>query len=309
MFVPEKIYSFFYAYRLIVACFVMILAAACVPTHFYTLEPGEIEADLNEQGYIPQYGTTIKIPMEIIHQNTTYCPSKMTPGMVARQFRYRVLVDGNLYSSAISRGSIFISRQINIPIMSNDSYKTKTIIIEGACATDYSANPEWNDWVVLYEGIQDCLKEGEPLHYSGLENKRLRINIDDNSLQYEFCPGSPQEVFKRILFDNGPIEFTCSLSSYKTWPDYTQEMIGLVSSIPKNSVSGNFQAGYFGLDDDLEVGVNGSLVFLMSECYYRERAFTPIGRIGEGEITALQDLVEEIEPKHSSSVITISLCD
>ena len=173
---------------------------SCVPVHYYDLEVGQVYVDSNDKGLLPQEGTTITIDIGLIHEKVS---TKMTPGYQAKLYRYRVMLDGELYSSGIT-GIEDLTTDIQIPLIANESYKTKSVIIEGSGSTEYNSEDHWKDWEVLFEGTQDCLAESDTLRYAQLENKRLRVDIelDSTTLFYDFLPGFSSEAFKRLLLDN-----------------------------------------------------------------------------------------------------------
>ena len=279
---------------------ISVALTSCIPTYYYDLQPGEVYVDSNEEGLLPQQGTEITIDIKHILEKKT---TKTTPGYSAKIFRYRVLLDGELYSYGIN-GTNEGAGDVIIPLIANDSYTTKSVIVEGSSSTEYSTEGSWKNWEVLFEGTQDCLKENDPLRYSGLENKRLRVDIDSTILFYDFIPGYSAEAFKRFLFDNDTIIGTCDLSGnkIKIWFGYTSP--SLFNKIPQNAVSGNIKKGSIGID-----GYHSYLLMDNERWYYSE--FTYIGTIEDNSYRNLLHLkiVSDNSKKILHKNISFSLVD
>lgn len=259
-----------------------VVLVSCIPTYYYDLQPCEVYVDSNEEGLLPQHGTEITIDIKLILEKKT---TKTMPGYSAKFFRYRVLLDGELYSYGIE-GTEEGAGDVVIPLIANDSYTTKSVVIEGSGSTEYSTEGSWNNWEVLFEGTQDCLKENEPLRYSGLENKKLRVDIDSTILYYDFIPGYSAEAFKRFLYDNDTITGECDMSGneIRIWFGYTSP--SLSNKIPRNSVSGDIKKGSIGID-----GYYSYLLMDNKKWYYSE--FTSIGTIEDNSYGNLQRLKNE----------------
>lgn len=282
-----------------VSC-ISVALVSCIPTFYYDLQPGEVYVDSNEEGLLPQQGTGITIDIKHILEKKT---TKTTPGYSAKLFRYRVFLDGELYSYGIN-GADEGAGDIIIPLIANDSYTTKSVIVEGSGSREYFSESSWKNWEVLFEGTQDCLKENEPLRYSGLENKRLRVDIDSTVLYYDFIPGYSAEAFKRFLYDSDTITGECDLSGnrIRIWFKYTSP--GLSNIIPQNAVSGNIRKGSIGID-----GYHSYLLMDNENWYFSE--FTSVGTIEYNSYGNLQLLKKESDnsKKILHKRITFSLVD
>ena len=290
-----KIFKQFLLYSCVTAALI-----SCIPVHYYDMQAGEVHVDSDEMGFLPQQGTEITIDINYIHEKVC---TKTTPGYCKKLFRYRVLLDGELYSYGIEgMGDSFFD--ITIPLMANDSYTTKSVVVEGSSSTEYNTESNWKDWEVLFEGTQDCLKENEPLHYSGLDNKRLRVDIDTTILYFDFIPGYSSEAFKRFLFDNDTINGTCDLSGNKISLWFGHTTPSLSNKIPQNSVSGNIKKG--------SIGITGfDFYLLMDNESWKYSEFTSIGTIDDNSYWNLRLLKKASDNSkrilHKS--ITFSLVD
>ena len=269
--------------------FSLSLLTSCLPTHFGRVEPQEASAELNEKGMIPQSGAFIKLSLDWIWEKTSF--TKTEPGSRSKGFRYRVFLDGELYSAATTWELLVIK----IPIMANDSYITKHVLVEGACATDYDSEESWDSWETLFEGTQDCLAEGDQPRYAGLEDKRLRIDVEDYTLYCSFYPGFSSEAFKRMLYDNPHFECPCILRASEIFYDSDS-----FSFIPRNTVSGIIEKGTLGINS-----------LLLNDMPFTYSVFTPIGTICEESKETVQQIQEQVSLSHSiyRATIHFSLCD
>lgn len=269
---------------------------SCVPVHYYDLEVGQVYVDSNDKGLLPQEGTTITIDIGLIHEKVS---TKMTPGYQAKLYRYRVMLDGELYSSGIT--GIELTTDIQVPLIANESYKTKSVIIEGSGSTEYDSEDHWKDWEVLFEGTQDCLAESDTLRYAQLENKRLRVDIelDSTTLFYDFLPGFSSEAFKRLLLDNTKIECTCYIYDSHIDINY-YDVFDYFKKIPQNAISGKIENGVFGMDVSYP-GFN----FKMEDTSVSYSTYTPIATIDQNSKWYLSLL--KIKKSHSQKIIWTKL--
>ena len=272
--------------------FSLSLLTSCLPVHYCRVEPVEARAELNEKGTIPQSGGFIKLSLELIEEKTSF--TKTQPGYSGKFYRYRVFLDGELYSTQ-TFGMCPPPEVAEIPIMANDSYATRSVLVEGACAKDYESEASWDSWETLFEGTQDCLAEGDQPRYSGLDNKRLRIDVEDYTLYCSFYPGFSSEAFKRMLYDNPHFECPCILAS-----SYISYHADSFSSIPCNPVSGIIEKGTLGIDS-----------LLLIDLPYTFSVFTPIGTICEESKETLQQIQEQefVRQHIKGATIHFSLCD
>ena len=289
---------------LVVAVVILSMATSCRHRKF-SLRVESVNVELNEMGMIPQAGTTIEIYMA--------CDEDELPATKAvdiwyplKKYRYRVFLDGELYSYGICGDMGPHYNNILIPIIANESYRPKSILVEGAKATAYNSDIYWNKWETLFEGTQDCHGEGEPLRYTGLENKRLKVNIDGSVLYYQLNSGFSAEAFKRIMSDVGELECECSLTGHDISSKNSDELIELFSGIPHNEVVG-IREGAFGAKDFL--GYSNSLIFSAQDSW--EGYITPIGMIIDESKPALHSLAERgsQSKKIIWTTMSLSLCD
>ena len=90
-------------------------STGCLKHYYYEHEVTSVEALTT---LLPQEGTTLVINLE---EKLTKCFSIIE----AKDYRYRVLVDGEIYS----QGEYY---RPDIPLYENDSHKRKEVIVEGS---------------------------------------------------------------------------------------------------------------------------------------------------------------------------------
>jgi hypothetical protein len=150
---------------------------------------------------------------------------------------------------------------------------------------------------------QECLAENEHRRYTGLNDKRLKVEIDDYILYYAFLDGFSSESFKRILFDKKQIELPCLLDSTKIQLEYSESVRDVFSFIPVYAVSGIVETG--------ALIMSGLPFFIMLRQPDWYGYFTPRGIIAEESKSTLATLAEMSVQSNSRipATMKLSLCD
>lgn len=125
--------------------------------------------------------------------------TRFEPGEDYRAYRYRVLIDGEIYSQGIvSRYSY--GKKTTIPIMANDTHSSVTVVVEGSKALEYSDFPtSWDTWHELYRGTQEYLPATASPRYAGLAGAKMGMTIDGKTYTFDISDSASGEAFKRLL--------------------------------------------------------------------------------------------------------------
>jgi len=233
--------------RLLSFIFVSAVLASCLGTEYYDVASEKLSADelVQQQGIIPQEGTVLTL--DLTHEYEYY--TRFQPGREAKKYRYRVLIDGHLYCQDVL---YMFDPSVSIPIMANDSYSLKSIVVEGAKALEYGDEPDWEDWHELYSAAQEAMGTGQPLKYSGLMGSSLQIELEGKTLNLDFEENGSAEVFRRILSERQGcyISSSSNVSDTFAYIDYHREETdeGLLITemwdrVPQNTVYSKFLAG------------------------------------------------------------------
>ena len=180
------------AYRLLILALALV-CLSCSPVYLDPAAEEIVPQELSEGGELPQTGT-------ILHLNLNYSSAtKFEPRFVAKMYRYRVLIDGELYSYGVYDNS-GCDCIVDIPLMANDSHAPKTITAEGSASLDYSGEEKWEEWHGLFEAAQACLPEGEPAQYDCQRGARIVVKIDGRMLYFDLEENGTAECLRRLLY-------------------------------------------------------------------------------------------------------------
>ena len=155
----------------------------------------ELIPEKAEEGILPQEGTTLHLKLDYD------IATKFEPAYKWKMYRYRVLIDGELYSYGVN--DRYYTETLDIPLIANDSYTVHTITAEGSKSVDFSGEEKWDDWHPLYTATQACLAEGQPRRYASLENARLILTIEGKKLAFSLDKNGSAEALKRYLSRGG----------------------------------------------------------------------------------------------------------
>lgn len=176
----------------------VLLMVGCTSPYRWEPTREELEPLDCVEGILPQEGTLLKLRLDYSFF------TKFQAIEYTQQYRYRVLIDGEIYSYGVNTERI---KSLSIPLMANDGYTRKTIVVEGSEALDYISSKEdkvnpsitWGEWHELYRGEQECLPAEQPQQYSSIKDSRLKFVIAGKNLTVEFAKNGTAEAFKRFL--------------------------------------------------------------------------------------------------------------
>ncbi len=163
----------------------VLLMVGCTSPYRWEPTREELEPLDCVEGILPQEGTLLKLRLDYSFF------TKFQAIEYTQQYRYRVLIDGEIYSYGVNTERI---KSLSIPLMANDGYTRKTIVVEGSEALDYISSKEdkvnpsitWGEWHELYRGEQECLPAEQPQQYSSIKDSRLKFVIAGKKDDYWF---------------------------------------------------------------------------------------------------------------------------
>jgi hypothetical protein len=173
----------------------LLILSGCMGTMYYDVAADEITTPEGVGEAIPQEGTMLSL--DLTYEFDVY--TRFEPGEDYRAYRYRVLIDGEIYSQGIvSRYSY--GKKTTIPIMANDTHSPVTVVVEGSKALEYSDFPtSWDTWHELYRGTQEYLPATASPRYAGLAGAKMGMTIDGKTYTFDISDSASGEAFKRLL--------------------------------------------------------------------------------------------------------------
>lgn len=226
-----------------------LIISSCWDWVEYTAPTTEaMTAATDEDGLLPQEGTTL-------HLTLNYGPvTKWEPGHSWKWYRYRVFVDGELYSKGIISEEGYYD-VFDIPLIANDSHSVRTVTAEGSMALDFDSGDKWDEWHKLYEAQQACLPDDQPLQYAELENARLIMRIKGKQIPFVMDKNGAAEAFKRLFYEHAVV-FRVQVNNDGIpfdWSSQGEMLNYLRASIPqyhdenrKELKAGEVYFGYYG---------------------------------------------------------------
>ena len=266
----------------------LLILSGCMGTMYYDVASDEITTPEGVGEVIPQEGTTLSL--NLTYEFDVY--TRFEPGEDYRAYRYRVLMDGEVYSQGIV-DRFSSGKTASIPIMANDTHVPATIVVEGSKALEYSDYPaSWDTWHELYRGTQECLPAAESPRYAGLAGAKMGMTIDGKTYTFDISDSGSGEAFKRLLA-GGSVPLPVIIDD-TIWPYYLdgaengekQFLEQVMNSVPANCSTEGIIWNEGGIYIDNQFG--GLYICLKSG--KAPRYATHLGSVTDADLKALKAL-------------------
>jgi len=182
---------------------------------------------MDENQLIPQKGA-------VLEPDVNWVQTKTTDPNFYKTIQFRAKVDGEVFCQGDMVDGI--TSYFVIPVSANDSYSKRSVVVESRISNEYygeSSNFTWTQWETVYSGIQDCLSEGEDIHYPDFSSYRIKMEADGISVMLVPLDTSTSEAFLRMLYDDGTfsLEFRYLSGGKAAYADSNDEIL---RKIPMN---------------------------------------------------------------------------
>lgn len=243
---------------------------------YYDIDTDEILTPEGISEVIPKEGTTLSL--DVTYKYDYY--TKFEPGYEFRIYRYHVLINDWEYSSGIVWTEY---QKVSIPIMANDTHSPVTIVVEGARAMDYSDYPSaWDSWHQLYHGTQECLPESESTRFAGLDEAKLKMEINGQSFSFEVEESGSGIAFKRLMSDLGRITIPVTIDTFIHLWNFPEQIAQTVP-VNQDATGSEWKAGNIYLNEGCPyICLKDKKV----QCSYP----TLLGRVASKDLKALKAL-------------------
>jgi hypothetical protein len=276
----------------------VLLMVGCTSPYRWEPTREELEPLDCVEGILPQEGTLLKLRLDYSFF------TKFQAIEYTQQYRYRVLIDGEIYSYGVNTERI---KSLSIPLMANDGYTRKTIVVEGSEALDYISSKEnetkpvdWSDWHELYRGEQECLQVDQEQRYASFKDSRLSLDIDGKHLTLNFAHNNTAEAFKRYL--SKEVIHADVITTTVMRPDRSKEqelLSRLKTSIPDNHTD-EWKSGtlYF---------ANGEFFLILDEewCGDDYTYKSIVGTVVTKDLSILKTLAHIEEKYHTTATLSL----
>lgn len=181
----------------------IMLLTSCVDGRLY-LNAYFIDHSVNEvtassDKLLPQEGGVITIPIEVSEIHT-----KFEPIYVEKGSRYKVTIDGKLYTTDSHNEKHAGLKEVKVPIPANDTYKQVEIKVFVSFYKHYVDSSSWTKWEERFSIMQEALPSGSTQKYSDVDANDVYISVDRGlPFKVEMADGWPSVCFRRFIADNG----------------------------------------------------------------------------------------------------------
>ena len=151
---------------------------------------------------LPQEGCALKVPFR------HYPVTRFQPGEAKQDFRFQAKVNGEVYSYALTPGSISGDMDLQyftVIVPWNDSYEERAVSIEISYDSDYSGK-HWTEWEEIYSCNQLGLSNGQTPVLEDLENRTVALKSNGKTFKMDVADNASGEALKVLLLE-GDLSF------------------------------------------------------------------------------------------------------
>ena len=182
-----------------------ILAAIVVASVFHSCGTEYFECTvMSPETYevLPQEGCALKVPFR------HYPVTRFQPGEAKQDFRFQAKVNGEVYSYALTPGSISGDMDLQyftVIVPWNDNYEQRAVSIEISYDSDYSGK-HWTEWEEIYSCNQLGLSNGQTPVLEELENRTVALKSNGKTFKMDVADNASGEALKVLLLE-GDLSF------------------------------------------------------------------------------------------------------
>ena len=151
---------------------------------------------------LPQEGCALKVPFR------HYPVTRFQPGEAKQDFRFQAKVNGEVYSYALTPGSISGDMDLQyftVIVPWNDNYEQRAVSIEISYDSDYSGK-HWTEWEEIYSCNQLGLSNGQTPVLEELENRTVALKSNGKTFKMDVADNASGEALKVLLLE-GDLSF------------------------------------------------------------------------------------------------------
>ena len=182
-----------------------ILAAIVVASVFHSCGTEYFECTVmspETDEVLPQEGCALKVPFR------HYPVTRFQPGEAKQDFRFQAKVNGEVYSYALTPGSISGDMDLQyftVIVPWNDNYEQRAVSIEISYDSDYSGK-HWTEWEEIYSCNQLGLSNGQTPVLEELENRTVALKSNGKTFKMDVADNASGEALKVLLLE-GDLSF------------------------------------------------------------------------------------------------------
>ena len=182
-----------------------ILAAIVVASVFHSCGTEYFECTVmspETDEVLPQEGCALKVPFR------HYPVTRFQPGEAKQDFRFQAKVNGEVYSYALTPGSISGDMDLQyftVIVPWNDNYEQRAVSIEISYDSDYSGK-HWTEWEEIYSCNQLGLSNGQTPVLEDLENRTVALKSNGKTFKMDVADNASGEALKVLLLE-GDLSF------------------------------------------------------------------------------------------------------
>ena len=177
-----------------------ILAAIVVASVFHSCGTEYFECTVmspETDEVLPQEGCALKVPFR------HYPVTRFQPGEAKQDFRFQAKVNGEVYSYALTPGSISGDMDLQyftVIVPWNDNYEQRAVSIEISYDSDYSGK-HWTEWEEIYSCNQLGLSNGQTPVLEELENRTVALKSNGKTFKMDVADNASGEALKVLLLE------------------------------------------------------------------------------------------------------------